>query len=872
MPKKKPSPKLATVLTEEHEAAQGAALLAEAMISFRAPPQRTVTAHESLPLEEQKERELSLLDAAEEGNVAAVTALLADGVPIEAPDWRGTALVLACEKGHTELAQLLLDRSARVTATSSFGNSCLVYAAREGHVKIVQSLLNHKADASKAKKNGESPIMLAAAGGHVAIVGRLAASDADVNAASASGESALTRAAEEGHAHVVRALLAHGADSGAQTRSGETALSLAEGAGHGDVVDLLVGSSKPEDTLAEVTTVSMNGVEVVASIEAVPVAEGGGITAVVRLLTATPPEAAGAATSAANEQRQQQQAHRYFGGPETLLQSVESGAIAPLSGRWVVALHERGSQLAPRQQLPPEAFVAASTLRRWADALGDDFGVIFVVLSYKWLSAEHPDPDGHHLAAVADVARTYTLPSYEEGLNRISRSPLTAAFERAGLDEPPDFALLWDFASLLQPPWKDAREEALFGEGLEAATALWCGHAHSTCWMQSTVPEGFTGVPYDSSGWTFIEAAISAAVKPGAKRLDLGLRTESVSNLTAESRACYSGGYFKPANRLDTVCAAKRTVPLLPEAADKLLHTVKAFTVPADADVVSRVYRGFFEDVATTVERLDFPTLSWGLSEAKSLAQTLPRFLQLSSLDVSHNDLGAEGGVALAPALTACTRLRSLNLAECNLGALGGAAIARAVGTHPVLTSLDVSLNVNDECLADGSPFGVAIAAALCQSTSLRSVNLSSNCLGDGETTWLSVQAVESGATPIREGARVAHQGRQMIVTDYVERSSELKMRPASPSLAGCVAIAKALVASPSLTAVDLAENQLGPEGAVAFAAVFVEAASTSEDREKKRHATRLASLDLRENYFEDEEGRVRSAVAAWYSAVAVEI
>ena len=133
--------------------------------------------------------------------------------------------------------------------------------------------------------------------------------------------------------------------------------------------------------------------------------------------------------------------------------------------------------------------------------------------------------------------------------------------QRGGLVEPPDFALLWDFASICQPPWADAREQALFNDGLEAATALWCGHAHSTCWMQSTAPEGFTGVLYDSSGWTFVESAISAVVKPGAKRLDLGLRTDAVTNLAADSRACYSGGYFKPAYRLDTVCTARRAVP-----------------------------------------------------------------------------------------------------------------------------------------------------------------------------------------------------------------------------------------------------------------------------------------------------------------------
>ena len=75
---------------------------------------------------------------------------------------------------------------------------------------------------------------------------------------------------------------------------------------------------------------------------------------------------------------------------EYLLQSVESGAIAPLSGRWLVSLWKGDGRLKPRQQLPPEAFLSATALRRLASSLGDDYGLLFVTLSYKWLGEEHP--------------------------------------------------------------------------------------------------------------------------------------------------------------------------------------------------------------------------------------------------------------------------------------------------------------------------------------------------------------------------------------------------------------------------------------------------------------------------------------------------
>ena len=51
-------------------------------------------------------------------------------------------------------------------------------------------------------------------------------------------------------------------------------------------------------------------------------------------------------------------------GPEALLDSVASGAIAPLRGSWLVALQASGGRLARRQDLPSEAFFSAGELRR----------------------------------------------------------------------------------------------------------------------------------------------------------------------------------------------------------------------------------------------------------------------------------------------------------------------------------------------------------------------------------------------------------------------------------------------------------------------------------------------------------------------------
>ena len=94
----------------------------------------------------------------------------------------------------------------------------------------------------------------------------------------------------------------------------------------------------------------------------------------------------------------------------------------------------------------------------------------------------------------------------------------------------PDFALFWDFASLCQKPRTQA-EEPLFLPGLKGSN-IWYGHQLSVCWMQTALPEGFAqqmleeglARDYDESGWCFVEAAISACLKMGKRRLDLANR------------------------------------------------------------------------------------------------------------------------------------------------------------------------------------------------------------------------------------------------------------------------------------------------------------------------------------------------------------
>ena len=71
---------------------------------------------------------------------------------------------------------------------------------------------------------------------------------------------------------------------------------------------------------------------------------------------------------------------------EALLCAVESGALALLKGSAIVRLWREGKRIEKRQEMPLEAFWSAAELRATAIALGEDYGLLFVVLSYRWLT------------------------------------------------------------------------------------------------------------------------------------------------------------------------------------------------------------------------------------------------------------------------------------------------------------------------------------------------------------------------------------------------------------------------------------------------------------------------------------------------------
>lgn len=177
-----------------------------------------------------------LMLAVRAGDLASVRGLLAAGAPTDPVDRLvdpgdaayyadgNTALHMACEGGHADIAAALLDAGAAATAVNDAGMTPLLVAlshARGDTVPpIVDLLLPHVTDIELRMKSGKTALCFAVDAGNIACVRALLDRGAEVNTVMAGRWTPLLSAAERGHDAIVELLLARGADPRARTEAG----------------------------------------------------------------------------------------------------------------------------------------------------------------------------------------------------------------------------------------------------------------------------------------------------------------------------------------------------------------------------------------------------------------------------------------------------------------------------------------------------------------------------------------------------------------------------------------------------------------------------------------------------------------------------
>lgn len=156
------------------------------------------------------DRGAALCNAAEAGDVNAVRTLLERGAN---PNNRvgskeATALILAAQKGHDDIIQLLVSRGAEIDAQNTDGVTAVFMAALNGHLSTIRLLARQGAKLDlKTNPHGWTALMAAVVGDHPEAVCALLELGADSRVRNSLGETAEQMA--HGHPRIAALLSAH---------------------------------------------------------------------------------------------------------------------------------------------------------------------------------------------------------------------------------------------------------------------------------------------------------------------------------------------------------------------------------------------------------------------------------------------------------------------------------------------------------------------------------------------------------------------------------------------------------------------------------------------------------------------------------------
>jgi ankyrin repeat protein len=171
-------------------------------------------------MDEQTKNQI-LFDGANAGNLIVVNDIIKKGADVNARgDDGGTALMLASQDGHTDVAKLLIEKGADVNARKNDGVTILILASQDGHTDVAKLLIEKGADVNARSNKGGTALILASKGGHIDVAKLLIEKGADVNARDDDGLTALMFASHKGNTDMVSLLRNAGARS-EETKPGE---------------------------------------------------------------------------------------------------------------------------------------------------------------------------------------------------------------------------------------------------------------------------------------------------------------------------------------------------------------------------------------------------------------------------------------------------------------------------------------------------------------------------------------------------------------------------------------------------------------------------------------------------------------------------
>ncbi|XP_071094668.1 ankyrin repeat domain-containing protein 50-like [Haliotis cracherodii] len=201
------------------------------------PPQHTLDKQATL-------ENIPLYNACRKGYLGRVRRILSRGVvDVNSRDKKQgrTSLMMAAQKGHRRIFDLLIRNGANILLVDHNGNKILHLACIGGHVDMVKYVLSQcGVDINSKDKSGKTPLMKAVYHGHRDVFEFLVSKGANMSLVDKVGDNILHVASVKGHVKMVKHILSHDlVNSNSRGTFGRTALMSAAYYGHRKVFDLL---------------------------------------------------------------------------------------------------------------------------------------------------------------------------------------------------------------------------------------------------------------------------------------------------------------------------------------------------------------------------------------------------------------------------------------------------------------------------------------------------------------------------------------------------------------------------------------------------------------------------------------------------------
>ncbi len=159
-----------------------------------------------------------------------------------------TPLIIAAQKGYSEIVKTLLDADANPNLTDSMNQTPLLWAAAKNHPKIIQILLEAKADPEIKENNfGQTALMVASTKGYKESLSLLLKGGASPNVYINNGITPLLEAVVSQHSQIVTELLENGANPDLANKHGVSPLIFAASKSNSDILENLIAHNAKLD-------------------------------------------------------------------------------------------------------------------------------------------------------------------------------------------------------------------------------------------------------------------------------------------------------------------------------------------------------------------------------------------------------------------------------------------------------------------------------------------------------------------------------------------------------------------------------------------------------------------------------------------------